>query len=180
MALISLAIGILLPFYKSPQHLDGSGPGVEFSPSLPYWIKSYLIPPINSGTPVNLSVLSDRPGATSVLLAPYDENQQTIVAPVLVNVVFSPSEKGIAVFTNASRTGPYLLTITSYNSSYTFHLASVWSPFYAFRGLTILGIGLGPLGVVMVYYDRLNERREKMAEEALKGIGKGRGDLRDR
>jgi hypothetical protein len=177
LGVLSLVIGTVMPIYKTVQQMDGRGPGVEFSSNLPYWINSYIIPPLDAGTPVNLSVLSDRAGATSVLLAAYDQNQQTIIGPALVNVAFSPSQKGIAVFTNATRPGLYILTITSYNSSYTFHLVSVWSPFYQFRSLTILGLGLTPLGVMMVYYDGLNERREKMAEEALKGIGKSRTEL---
>jgi hypothetical protein len=84
------------------------------------------------------------------------------------------SQKGLAVYTTATRSGPYLLTITSYNSTYTFSLSSVWSPFYAFRSLTIAGLGVLPLGVVVLYYAGIAERRNRMVEEALKGIGKVR------
>jgi len=161
-----------MPYYKSPQRIQGSGPGVEFSSSLPYWINTYFIPPIDAGVAINLSVLSDRAGATTVLLAPYDQDRQTIIGPPLVNVVFAASEKGLVVFTDSSRSVPYLLTITSYNSSYTFYLSSVWSRFYALRTMTIYGLGLLPFGAVTFYYDRIVERREKMAEEALRGIKK--------
>jgi hypothetical protein len=159
-----------MPYYKSPQRIQGSGPKVEFTSSLPYWIDTYFIPPIDAGTPISLSVSSDRTGATTVLLASYDQNRETIIGPPLVNVVFASSEKGLVVFTDASRSGPYLLTITSYNSSYTFYLSSVWSPFYALRSLTIYGLGLLPLGAAILYYDRIVEGRERMAEEALRGI----------
>lgn len=174
LALIFLFVGTVMPYYKSPQRIQGSGPKVEFTSSLPYWIDAYFIPPIDVGSPISLSVSSDRTGATTVLLAPYDQDRQTITGPILVNVVFASSEKGLVVFTNASRSGPYLLTITSYNSSYTFYLSSVWSPFYALRSLTIYGLGLLPLGAAIWYYDRIVERRERMAEEALRGIKKVR------
>jgi len=161
-----------MPYYKSPQRLEGTGPGIEFTPSRPYWIKSYFIPPIDAGQPISLTVLSDREGATTVVLAYYDEARQSIVAPALVSVIFNPDEKGLAVFTKADRSGPYLLTITSYNSSYTFYLTSVWSAFYELRTLNIYAFGLLPLGLATIYYDEIVEKRERMAEEALGGIKK--------
>jgi hypothetical protein len=170
LGLIFLFIGTIMPYYKSPQMLEGIGPGIVFTPSRPYWIKSYFIPPIDAGQPISLTVLSDREGTTTVVLAYYDEGLQSIVAPTLVSVVFSPDEKGLSVFTKAERSGPYLLTITSYNSSYTFYLTSVWSPFYELRTLTIYAFGLLPFGLVMVYYDEIVEKREQMEREALRGI----------
>ena len=174
LALIFFALGTIMPYYKSPQRLEGSGPGVEFTSSLPYWINSYLVPPVDAGQQMYLSVLSNRAGATTVLLAPYDQDSQTIVGPALVNVAFDPSQKGLVVYTRATRPGPYLLTITSYNSTYSFTLTSVWSPFYGLRSLTIYALGLLPLGAVILYYDGIVERRERMVEEALKGIKKVR------
>jgi len=174
LGLIFLYVGIVLPYYKSPQQLNGTGPSIEFTPSRPYWINSYLIPPIDAGQPISLTVLSDREGATTVLLAYYNFNLQSIVGPALINAIFSPYQKGIAVFTKADRSGPYLLTITSYNSSYTFHLTSVWSPFYGLKSLVICAFGILPIGCVMVYYDSIVEQRERMAEDALRAIRKGR------
>jgi hypothetical protein len=159
-----------MPYYKSPQRLEGTGPRIEFTPSQPYWINSYFIPPINAGQPISLTVLSDREGTTTVVLAYYDQARESIVAPALVSVIFSPDEKGLAIFTKADRSGPYLLTITSYNSSYTFYLTSVWSPFYILRTLTIYAFGLLPLGLVTIYYDQIVEERERIAEEAILGI----------
>jgi len=163
-----------MPYYKSPQRLEGSGPGIAFTPSRPYWITSYFIPPIDAGQPISLTVLSDREGATTVVLAYYDQARQSIVAPALVSVIFNPDEKGLVVFTKADRSGPYLLTITSYNSSYTFYVTSVWSAFYELRTLTIYAFGLFPLGLVTIYYDEIVEKRERIAEEALRGIKKTR------
>ncbi len=168
LGLLFLFVGTIMPYYKSPQRLDGIGPGIVYTPSRPYWIKSYLIPPIDAGQPISLTVLSDREGATTVLLAYYDEAQQTVVGPALVSVIFSSDEKGLSVFTIAERSGPYLLMITSYNSSYTFYVTSVWSPFYGLRNLTIYAFGLIPIGLVTIYYDEIVEKREQMEEEALR------------
>jgi len=163
-----------MPYYKSPQRLEGSGPGVEFTSSRPYWINSYFIPPIDSGQPISLTVLSDRVGATTVVLAYYDENLQTIVGPPLVDVIFGPDQKGLVSFTRTDRSGPYFLTIDSFNSTFTFYIASKWSPFYWLRTLAVYSFGLLPVGVVIVYYDGISEQREKMVKEALKGIKKPR------
>jgi hypothetical protein len=73
-------------------------------------------------------------------------------------------------FTSADQSGPYMLMITSYNSSYIFYLDSVWSPFYELRASTTIGLALLPIGIVVIYYDGIAERREKMFKEALKGI----------
>jgi len=162
-----------MPYYKSPQRLEASGPGISYSASRPYWINSYFIPPIDAGVGISLTVLSDRPGATTVVLAYYDENLESIVGPPIVDVIFAPDQKGLVTFTRADRTGPYFLTINSFNSFFTFYLTSVWSPFYWLRTLAVYSFGLLPVGAVIVIYDGIVEQREKMIENALRGI-KGR------
>jgi hypothetical protein len=170
LSLIFLVLGTVMPYYKSPQRLEGTGPNVNFSPEQTYWINSYYIPPIDKGSEISLNVLSDRPGRTTVLLAPYDDVQQVIIGPVLANVAFASDQKELVVFTKANRPGPYFLTITSYNSTYIFYLTSIWSPFYGLRQLVVYAFLLLPFGVVTAYYSRIMESREKMAEQALAGI----------
>jgi hypothetical protein len=169
---VLLVIGLLMPYYKTPQRLSGTGPGVEFTPTRTYWVKTYIIPPIDSGTPINLSVLSDKPGATWVMLAPYDPQTQSLANSPIVNVIFAKEQKGLVTFVGADQSAPYMLMITSYNSSYTFTVSSVWSPYYELRASTIFGLAILPMGIVATLYDEMAERREKMFEEALKGIPK--------
>jgi hypothetical protein len=171
-AVVLLIIGLLMPNYKIPQRLSGTGPNVRFSPTLTYWWRSYIVPPIDKGTPINLSVLSDKPGATWVLLAPYDPQTQSLGGPPIVNVVFAKEQKGLVTFLTTEQSGPYMLMITSYNSSYSFYLGSVWSPFYELRAWTTIGLAILPIGIVTIYYDGIVEKREEMFEEALKGIPK--------
>jgi len=159
-----------MPYYKSYQRLEGSGPGVEFSPSRPYWINSYFIPPIDANQPVSLTLLSNRAGATTVVLAYFDENLQSIVGPPLADAIFAPDQRGLVVFTTTRRSGPCMLIVTSYNSTYTFSLSSVWSPFYPLRNLAIYSFLILPISLVMIYYDGIMEQREEVAEHALKGI----------
>jgi len=159
-----------MPYYKVPQRLTGTGPNVSFSSKTTYWTRFYIVPPIDQGTPINLNLLSDKAGRTSVILVPYDPQLQTIVFPPLVNVVFRNDQRGIVVFANATRSGPYMLMITSYNSTYQFSVSSVWSPFYDLRSATTFAILLIPIGLVTIYYDGIVERKEKKFNEALKGL----------
>ncbi len=175
LGIILLIIGIIMPYYKSWQHLDGKGPNVEFSSSRSYWIKTYIIPPIDAGNPISLNLLSDKAESTTVLLAPFDQQTQTIMGPAVVNAVFGKDQKGLVIFTPATRSAPYMLMITSYNSSYTFYLDSVWSPFYQFRAFTTYGLGILPVGLVMLYYDSISEKRERIFEKALRTAGKRNG-----
>jgi hypothetical protein len=170
LGVILLIIGLLMPYYKIPQRMSGTGPNVQFTSTRTYWVRTYIIPPIDGGTPINLSVMSDRSGATWVLLAPYDTQTQSLAGPPLVNTVFAGDQKGLVTFVIADKSGPYLLMITSYNSTYTFYLSSVWSPFYELRSSTTIGLAILPIGIVTTYYDGIVERREKMIEEALTGI----------
>lgn len=174
LSLIFLVFGTIMPYYKSPQRLEGTGPNVNFTAERMYWINSYFIPPIDKGTEISLNVLSDRPGRTNVLLAPYDEAQQVIIGPVLTNVAFAKDQKELVVFTKATRSGPYFLTITSFNSTYTFYLTGIWSPFYDLRELVVYAFLLLPLGLIAAYYSRIAQSREDMVKKALSGI-KGRG-----
>ncbi len=165
-----LVVGVVMPYYKVPQRLEGSGPNVEFASDRPYAIRSYIVPPIDEGQPINLSVISDKPGSTAVLLAGYDTQAQTILGPPLLNTVFGQDQKGIAIFTKTIKSAAVMLMITSYNSSYTFTLSSVWSPFYDLRSFTTYGLFAVPLGLVLVYYDGIVEARERMFEQALANI----------
>jgi hypothetical protein len=105
-----------------------------------------------------------------ILIDPFDPQEQTIEIPPVINTVFSSNQKGLVIYTTATKTAPYLLMITSYNSSFQFYLDSVWSPFYDLRAATTFGLFTLPFGLVVLYYDDIVERRERMFEEALNDI----------
>lgn len=79
---------------------------------------------------------------------------------------------GIVFFATATKSGPYLLTITSYNSSYTFYLDSAWSPYYELRASRVFGIAILPVGLVILYYDDMMEKRERIIKDAMRAIQK--------
>jgi len=163
-----IIIGVLLPNYKVPQRLAGEGPKAQYDS---YTVSSYIVPPIDQGSPISLDFLSDRPGSTTLLLAPFNSAEQSIDMPVVLNVAFTPTQKGIVFYTSAPKTAPYMLMITSYNSSsFQFTLDSIWSPFYQYRSATTFGILTLLIGAVSLYYCEYAERREQMFKKALSGI----------
>jgi len=168
LGVILLITGILLPHYKIPQKLLGRGPKEQYGT---YTISTYIVPPIDLGAPINLNFLSDKPGATTILLAPFDPADQNIDFPVVLHVTFGTTQKGLVYFGQAPKAAPYLLMITSYNgSSFQFILDSVWSPFYQYRSATTFGIFMLLLGIVSVYYFEYAERKERMFSKALSGL----------
>lgn len=163
---ILLIIGVLLPNYKIPQRLAGEGPKVQYNT---YTVSSYIVPPIDQGSPISLDFLSDKPGATTVLLAPFDSAEQSIDLPVVLHVAFASSQKGIVFYTSAPKTAPYMLMITSYNSSsFQFTLDSVWSPFYQYRSATTFGILTLLVGVLSLYYCEYGAPRTDVQEGSLR------------
>lgn len=169
---ILIIVGFMMPYYKSPQRLKGAGPGVQFSATTSYWINSYVIPPIDAGQPISLNLLSDKEGATVILLSPYNSKTGRPEGEPLLHRGLSEYERGIVFFAPATKSGPYLLMITSYNSSYTFYLDSVWSPYYEFRASRVFGIVILPFGLAILYYDQIMEKREKMIEDAMRELRK--------
>ena len=168
LGVILLITGALLPFYKIPQKLVAHGPREQYGP---YTISTYIVPPIDQGAPINLNFLSDRPGTTTILLAPFDPAEQNIDLPVVFHVTFGATQKGFVYFGRAPKSAPYLLMITSYNgSSFQFMLDSVWSPFYQYRSATTFGIFVLLGGIVSLYYFEYAERKERMFNKALSGI----------
>lgn len=158
--------GAVMPNYKTPQRLVESGPKVKYAP---YTISTFIVPPIDQGSPINLDFLSDKPGTTTLVLAPYSE-EATIDLPTLLHVVFGPSQKGIVFFTIAPKSAQYILMVTSYNSSFQFRFDSVWSPFYQYRSATTLGILVLLLAVVSLYYFEHEEQKQRMFAKALSGL----------
>ena len=172
LGVVLIIVGFMMPYYKSPQRLKGAGPGIQFSANRSYWINNYVMPPIDAGQPISLNLLSDKQGATVILLSLYDSESGRAMGEPLLHRRLSQYERGIVFFATATKSGPYLLMITSYNSSYTFYLDSVWSPYYELRASRVFGIGILPVGLVILYYDELMEKREKMIEDAMRDIRK--------
>ena len=164
----AVIVGAILPAYKSQQTFTASGPNITFTRERDYWIDFYLIPPVDQGTPILLSLVSSKSGSTWVFLAPFDLQTESVSGPSVVNEMLGPNDFGLVVFCRATKTSMYTLRITSWNSTYSVRIESRWSRFFQFRYGIVVGAGLVPASLFLFYYDGIVERRDRMFEEALR------------
>ena len=164
----AVIVGMVLPAYKSPQAFTASGPNVTFTADRNYWIDYYLIPPIDEGTPITLTLVSSKPGTTWVSLAPFDLQTESISGPPVVNEMLGPNQTGLVYFGRSTKSAVYSLKISSWNSTYTIRIESRWSRFFDFRYGIVFGAGLIPASFLLFYYDGIVEKRDKMFEEAIR------------
>jgi hypothetical protein len=163
-----IIVGLILPAYKSQQTFTASGPKIPFTSERTYWIDYYLIPPIDEGTPILLSLFANKPGSTWVFLAPFDLQTESISGPSVVNEMLGANNTGLVVFGRAPKTSMYSLRISSWNSTYSVRVESRWSRFFQFRYGLVAGAGLIPASLFLFYYDGVVEKRDRMWQEALR------------
>jgi hypothetical protein len=163
----TLIMGLILPAYKSQQAFTASGPRITFTSERTYWIDFYLIPPIDEGTPIMLSLFASKPASTWVFLAPFDLQTESVSGTPVVNEMLGPNNSGLVVFGRAPKTSMYSLRISSWNSTYSVRVESRWSRFFQFRYGIVIGAGLVPASLFLFYYDGVVEKRDRMWREAL-------------
>jgi len=167
----ALIVGVILPAFKSQQTFTASGPHVTFTQERNYWVDFYLIPPIDQGTPIMLSLVSSKPGSTWVFLAPFDLQTESVSGSSVVNEMLGPNDTGLVVFGEATKSSMYTLRISSWNSTYSVRIESRWSRFFDFRYGIVLGAALVPASLFLFYYDEIVEKRDRMYEKALREAG---------
>jgi hypothetical protein len=164
---------MILPAYKSQQAFTAKGPDITFTHERNYWIDFYLIPPIDEGTPIMLSLFSNRPGSTWIFMAPFDLQTESVSGPPVVNEMLGPTTNILVFFGRATKSSVYSLRITSWNSTYSVRVESRWSRFFQFRYGIVAGAALVPASLLLFYYDGIVEKRDRMFEKALKGVETG-------
>jgi len=168
----AIIVGLILPGYKTPQSLTATGPKVSFTAERDYWIDFYLIPPIDEGRSITLTLESSKPGSTWVYLGPFDLETTSLSGPPVVNEMLGQNETGLVVFGRSTKSAVYSLRITSFNSTYFVRVQSTWSPYFEFRYGLVVGAGLVPASLLVIYYDGIVEKRDRMFKEALKDLKK--------
>jgi len=169
----AIIVGMILPAYKSQQTFAATGPHITFTSERDYWIDFYLIPPIDEGTPIMLSLFSNKPGSTWIFLAPFDVQTESVSMPSVVNEMLGPTDTGLVFFGRAPKSSMYSLRISSWNSTYSVRVESRWSRFFQYRYGIVLGAALVPASLLLFYYDGIVEKRDRMFEKALKGVEDG-------
>ena len=157
-----LILGFVLPEYRTAQTFTASGPNVTFTSERNYWIDFRLIPPIDEGQPITLTLVSSKPGSTRVYLGSFDLQTSLSSGPPVVNEMLGQNKTELVVIGRATRSGIYSLRITSWNSTYSMTVQSVWSPYYFnFRYAIVVAGALMLASLLLLYTGRIAEKRER-------------------
>jgi hypothetical protein len=158
-----LILGVFLPEYRTAQTFTASGPNVAFTSERDYWIDFYLIPPIDKGQPITLALVSSKRGSTHVCLGPFDMQTSLFSGPLIVNEMLGQNETELVISGRATGSGVHSLRITSWNSTYSVRVQSVWSPYYfSFRYVIVVAGALLLASLLLLYYGRIVEKRERV------------------
>ncbi len=163
---VLIFISTVLPQLKSEQTLVRKGPGVPLTDGISYWIDTFILPPIDEGSQFYVNLRTERPGNESVTVFPY-ANGQFIGSKPLVNWVFERDQSSFMVSTVVTVSSSYFVSIYSRMNNYTLTIRSTWSPYDSLRVYLYWGIAALPAGLLILYYDRIRERQERMFRDSV-------------
>lgn len=158
---------ILLPYLKEEQSVVWSGPSVPYGRGN-YTISGYLVPPVDAGEPVSISVYGYSPGSVDITVFAAKGGDLVPDGPPIVSYTrLSNSSYTRVVVSN--RTASYGILVNSYNgTSFFLRVDSRWSPFYnRLSAYLAAGVFMVLSGAFGAYYFRTVREKERMEEEAL-------------
>lgn len=158
-----------VPYVKVSQTFYEEGPGIKFNENTTYWINIWIIPPIDAGESLFVMVESSRPGGAQITILPSREGEIIAGATPIVRYALAPNQHTYSTVTVVPLTSEYFVFVASFESNFTLLINSRWSPFYDVRTYVYFGLGGVAAGIVILYYDRIKEKQERMLREALQG-----------
>lgn len=168
MGIVIIFISTVLPLVKLPQTFIETGPKVELDEEISYWIDTYILPPIDAGTPFSVDFEGAHPGGLTIAILPSRDGEVIPGSSPLLTDVFDPTRQRLSTSTTAPMSSEYTIFIVSIGNNYTIRINSKWSPFHHFRVYLYFGIGALPAGLLVLYYERMMERQRRIISEALK------------
>jgi hypothetical protein len=166
--LVTTLMSTVLPLVKMPQTLVKRGPSVELNENVTYWIDTWILPPIDAGTQVSVDLRARNPGNISIAILPFQGGEVISGSSPLLTYVFDSTRQTFSANAAAPVTSEYLVSIVCIKNNYTLTINSSWSPFYSIRTYIYLGLGALPAGILIIYYDRILENKDRLIRESLK------------
>jgi len=158
----------ILPFVKIPQTFVKKGPSVKLDETTTYWIDTWVLPPIDAGTPFSVELIGAHPGGLTIAVLPSQDSETIPNSRPLLTNVFNSTQNRLYISTTTSVSSQYTVFIVSIRNNFTLTINSRWSPFYNLRVYLYCGIGAIPAGLLVIYYWKIREERERVIREALK------------
>jgi hypothetical protein len=156
----------VLPLVKTPQTLQKKGPSVKLDETINYWIDTWILPPIDKGTSLTVDLVSESPGGVSITIFPSKNGEIIAGSNPILTSSFTPIQQSLHTTKKASMTSEYTVSIICIMNNFTLTISSNWSPFYVLRTYLYLGLGSLPAGLLIIYYSKIKESKEKILLEA--------------
>ena len=167
--MVIILMSTILPLVKFPQTLLRKGPSVKFDEATTYWIDTWILPPIDAGTPFSVDLEAGSPGGLSIAILPSRGGEVIPGSSPLLTHVFEPTQQTLSASKTAPMSSEYTVFIISVRNNFTLTISSKWSPFYDLRVYLYLGLATLPAGLLIIYYDGTKESKERLIREAVKG-----------
>ena len=156
----------VLPFVKLPQTFVKKGPSVKLNENITYWIDTWVLPPIDVGTPVSVDLEGAQPGGLTIAILPSRGSEVIPGSRPLLTDALNSTQQRLAISKIAPVSSEYTVFIVCIRNNFTLKIDSNWSPFYNLRVYLYFGIGALPVGLLVIYYERIKERQERIIREA--------------
>jgi hypothetical protein len=157
----------VLPIVKLPQTLVKTGPSVNLTESNNYWIDTFVLPTIDNDTEVVVTLRGGHAGSLGITIIPFRDGAAVVGALPVINYIFDPSQQTFTASARTTMKSEYFVSILSIRNNYTLTINSIWSPFDSLRAYVYLGLSAIPAGLLIIYYDRIVEKRDRMYRNAL-------------
>lgn len=143
-----------------------SGPPVEFTAERNYWVDTRITPEIKSGSAIDVTLTSSKPGSSAILVFPSTPDGDMTGPSILAETL--PPETSLASWhLTAPQDSNYMFVVSTWNSSYILTIESAWSPFKETRMALLVGFVVAFGGGLLEYYHRTTARQRQMLMEAL-------------
>jgi hypothetical protein len=166
MGILVVFSSTILPIVKLPQTLTKTGPSVNLSQYTSYWIDTFVLPTIDNDTEVTVMLRGDHQGGLGITIISFRDGAAVIGALPIINYIEEPSQQTFTISAKTNMKSDYFVSVVSIRNNYTLTINSVWSPFDSLRPYLYLGISAIPAGLLLIYYDRIVEKRDRMYKNA--------------
>jgi hypothetical protein len=154
----------IFPLIQLPQKLVKRGPNIKFDESINYWIDIIGLPLIKKGTAFYLELVGDNSGGLILTVLPSKDGTPIAGSSPLIAYSFNTDQKSYTSSTTIEVESEYMVSVVSINNYYLLTINSVWSPFDSYKSYLYLGLFALPAGLLLLYYDNILEKREKLIE----------------
>jgi len=165
--LVIIFVSSIFPLIALPQTLVRKGPSVTFNDNIKYWIDIIGLPTIKKDTSFYLEIIGDKTGGLVVTVLSSKNGVVIAGSSPLISYLFDSNQKRFEVAPKTEMESEYIVSIVSIQNYYTITISSIWSPFDAYKTYLYPGLFTLPAGLLLLYYDNIQEKREKVIKESL-------------